>query len=300
MSSSYKKSALAQADAYEQERKKQAQEAIAQITADAEAKTQAAVDDMDAAVREEQRSLLDTVDTAAVERQVTLGQAKETLARLGLTGSGADAAGRHAAALTETRRVQTARRTRDEAVTALTEALSRREQEIARERDAAVLAETQDAERDAQEQRNDLLQAAYKAEASENAAKIRAHQSAQNAAQSAALSAAKAAASRAESIRQDALKRMLSENQIHMEVYIQAMEEGWSVSETRRQQVAWTEWRKLSNSFAAMYHDQGYSSMIYTMAKHDITERQLENFCFEMMLDIDRVRASLEAAKKEG
>ena len=79
--SKYEASALAQADAYEKERKKQADAVIAQITADADAKTQAAVDETGAAIRTEQRSLLDTVDAAAVERQVTLGQAKEALAR---------------------------------------------------------------------------------------------------------------------------------------------------------------------------------------------------------------------------
>lgn len=297
--SKYQQSALAEADAYEKERKQQAAETIAQITADAETKAQAALDETDAAIQDERRALLDTVDTAAVERQVALGQAKEAVARLGLTGSGLDAARQHAAAVTETRRVQTARRTRDEAVTALTEALSRREQEITQERDAAVLAETQDAEQDALEQRNDLLQAAYKAEASEEAAKIRAAQSAANQKASAAQSAAKSAASRAETIRQDALKKLLDKEIIHVDVYIDAMANGWSAEEARRRQIEWTAWRKVSGTFVDAYQKQGYDAAIAMMARYDMTERQLLDICYELQLDFHTVRASIAAEKKK-
>lgn len=298
MSSTYEASALAQADAYEKERRRQAEEKIAQIRAEADAAVQTAVDETGDAVRAEERSFLDAVDTAAVERQVTLGQAREAVARLGLAGSGLDAANQHAAALTATRRTQTARRTRDEAVTALAEALARREEETARRRDAAVLAETQDAEQDALKERNELLEAAYKAQASENAAKIKAEQAEKTAKEAAERSAQRTAASRAETIRQDALKKLLSQGLIQVDVYIDAMQQGWSPEETRRRQVAWTAWRKLSAGFVQTYRKQGYDTMIAMMTKHHITERQLQDLCNELQIDSGRVRASLAAARK--
>lgn len=293
--SKYQQSALAEADAYEKERKQQAAEKIAQINAEAETKAQTALDEAGAAIQEQRQAVLDTVDTAAIERQVALGQATEAVARLGLTGSGLDAAHQRAAAVTETRRVQTARRTRDEAITALTEALTRREQEIAQERDAAVLAETQDAEQDALKQRNDLMEAAYKAEATENAAKTSAAQSAANK----NTSVAQSKASRDETIRQDALKKLLSEEKIHVDVYIDAMKNGWSVEETRRRQVEWTAWRKISGTFVDAYQKQGYDAAIAAMAQYDMTERQLEDICFELNLNIDTVRADIAAKKKK-
>lgn len=291
--SKYEASALAQADAYEKERKKQADAVIAQITADADAKTQAAVDETGAAIRTEQRSLLDTVDAAAVERQVTLGQAKEALARLGLTGSGRENAARHAAAVTETRRTEHARRTRDDAVAALTEALSRREQEIAQARDAAVLEETLDAEQDALTERNKLLEAAYKAEATETAAKLKVSQAARETAARAATSVAKDAAAEAESIRKTALKELLKQQHIHPEVYIDALQQGWGIEETRRRQIEWVKWRETSDTFGKTYRRDGFDAMITQLASYDITDRQLKDICFELRIDEDKVRAAL-------
>ncbi len=293
--SQYVKNATAEADAYEKKRKQQAAESIAQINANAAADVQAAVDDTGAAIREEQRTLLDTVDASAVERQVVRKQAKEAVANLGLTGSGLSVAQMTAADTADTRRTQTARRTRDEAVTALTEALTRREEAIESERSAAVLQETQDAEQDALEERGRLMREAYEAESTEKAAYIKAKQAQEKREQATATAAAKDA----EKLRRTALKEMYQNQYISTEIYVDALEQGWTVAEARQYQLDWSLWRQLSGTFVETYNKKGYDAAIRKMAEHNITDRQLMDLCYELKLDPTKVRASLNAAKEE-
>lgn len=297
----YEAQARTQAAAYAAGRKKQTEAELAQINATAATQSQAVSDETTAAVQERQSTLLDTLDNAEVERRIALGQARETVARLGLSGSGLARASATAAEAAARRRTQTAQSAHREAVTALTEEQERRLQELEQERTAAVQTAQQSETDDVARQTNALLEAAYKAEATETAAATKAAQQAAEADARAKQSAAKAKesaarsqASAAESTRRTALREMLKQGQIHSEIYIDALQNGWSVSETRRRQTAWTAWRKQSGTLVAAYQRDGYEGLLTRLASCTLTDRQWEDLCFELALDEDTVRADLK------
>ncbi len=292
----YEKNARAEADAYEAERKAQAQTTIASINAAAEEERQAALSDTAASIDEEERTLLDTVDIAAVERQVTRRQAREALSHLGLGGSGYEAAALTAARRTEAHKTGTARRSRDAAVQALTDALARREAEIEQQRTAAEQKEIAQSNKDVQTQRTSLINAAVKAESAEKRAALRVEEAKVNA----EAAAERQAASKKETARKQALRELYKKNLIHQYIYTRALDRGWDTDETLRQQVAWTDWRRRSAPLVEAYLHHGYDNMIFQLAKvENVTDDQLSDLCFELKLDIDRVRADLATERGE-
>ncbi len=176
--SNYVKDAKTEADSYAKRRKQQALEVIENINAEAAAEKQAAQADTAAKVGAEQRTALDAWDTAAVQKQVEMQAIREAMAGWGLTASGAERASLGGAAAAAARRSSAVRRSRDDAVAALTAALRRTEQDIEGQRLADVTAEKQAADADADANRTKLLDAAYDAEAKEEAARIKAEEDA--------------------------------------------------------------------------------------------------------------------------
>ena len=294
----YEESARREADEYAKERKKQAEALAQQITDEAEAEVQAAVDDTGAAIREEQHAALAAVDTADVTRRVVQKQAQETLSRLGLLGSGGEAAMTHAAATAARRRTVGAHRTRDEAVASLTEALARREQEITQRRDADILAVNTAAEQDVAEQRERLLKSAYAAEAKETEAQITAAQKAQSDAARLAASVVSKEESSREQIRKTALRTLYERRLLHPEVYIDALELGWSMDQAREEQIKWTAWRKRSSDFVKTYSREGYDATVTQDSSYDVTDRQLRDLCYELNLDVEKFIADVKKKRK--
>lgn len=292
--SNYETSARTQAAEYAKTRKKQTEAELTRLNAETDSRLQAVTDETTAAVQEQQRTLLDTLDNAEVERRIARNQARETVARLGLTGSGLGKASVTAAETAARRRTQTAQTTHQSAVAALTEEQESRRQELEQERAAAIALAQQEEAEDVERQTNTLLEAAYQAQAKETAAKEKATQAAATAAARAKQSAKKTAASSAESTRRTALKEMLKQGQIHSEIYIDALQNGWSVSETRRRQTAWTAWRKQSGTLVTAYQRDGYEALLARLATCTLTDRQWEDLCFELALDEDTVRADLK------
>ncbi len=288
----YVTKAAAEAEEYDKQRKQQAAEAIAQTNAAAAAEAQAALDETGAAIRDERRAALDTLDTAAVQKQLTLRQVRERMANLGLTASGTEAAGLQAAAVTETRQRQAAQRSRDEAVAALTEALRRTEATIESERAASELKETQDAEQDSASNRTKLMNAAYAAEAKEEAARVKAEATVEAARLKAAASAEKETLSAAdrqyESNRKSALFKLYDENAITLEMYTRALEEGWTVDETLRNKEAFVRYNRIAGKAHELYVEKGFEAMMQYVAPYQLTDAELEALCYE--IDVSRAR----------
>ena len=134
----YVKNVNTESDEYEKKRKREAEEAVALINQAAKEKAAKEAAITDAAVAEENRAALAAADTAAVQRQITVSQAKEKLAAMGLLDSGLANATAHAAGVYQTRQTNAANAKRDAAVLSLTEALARTEAELERDRAAAV------------------------------------------------------------------------------------------------------------------------------------------------------------------
>lgn len=286
----YVTKAAEEAEEYEKQRKQQAAEVIAQTNAAATTAAQAAQDKTGAAIRDERRSTLDTLDTAAVQKQLTLRQVRESMANLGLTASGTEAAWLKAAAVTEKRQQQTAERTRDEAITALTEALSRTEAEIESERAAAELKEMQDAEQDSASNRTKLMDAAYDAEAKEEAARVKAEATVEAARLKAAAQEESASTTdrQYESNRKSALLKLYNENAITLEMYTRALEEGWTVDETLRNKQAFVRYNGIASKAHDLYVQEGFEAMMYYIAPYQLTDSELEALCYE--IDVSRAR----------
>lgn len=290
--SEYVKNAETEAAAYEKQRKKQTEDSVAQLNAAAADAVDAAGAQTATAIRERERAWLDTVDTAAVQRAITDKQVKERLAALGLSASGLADANAHAATVTERRTAQKATRTRDEAVAALTEALTRAEQEIEHERAAAELKARQSAEQDTARNRESLLKAAYAAEAKEEAARESAAARVE-AARIKAESAKKEAAEGdrfAEQNRRGALKVMYEAGTITADLYAQALEKGWSTEEAARQSRRYARYNAIAEKARKVFADQGFEAMMRYTAPYSLTDNEWELLCDELKLSHSEVK----------
>ncbi len=303
----YEKQAAAAALEYEKKRKQTATEAADSVIAAAEAEKQAELDKTADKIATERAEALRAVDTAAVEREITRRQVGETLSRLGLTASGQEAAQLTAADTAARWASEGARRTRDKAVAALTEALERREQEIDRKRDAETSQIYTDAEEDIATESSRLYEAAITAAGKAEAERLRIQESQRKEAEAERRreetrerNAATAAAKEAESQRRAALKALFQKQGISADVYAEALVEGWSVDEARSQQAAWKVWRTFSGKLVQEYARGNKDSVIKQLAAYDPTERELTDLSIELGLDIDALRNSIAAAKKGG
>ena len=276
----YVKSAEAEAAAYEKERKKQAADTLSALAKAAEDERQAAAADAAAAIREQHETAMTATDTAAVQKAITLSQAKERLANLGLTASGAEHAAAHAAAVTERRTAQTAHRTRDQAVAALTEALRQQETAIENERAAAALKATQDAAQDVSKQRDKLLTAAYRAAADEEEARI---------------SAAKKNSAVEEQNRRTALREMYNAGNLNSELYARALAEGWTVVEAIQRKGPYLRYSNIAEKAGEILNDQGLDEMAHYLAMVGVSDVELDMLCHGLQISRKAVVREMNA-----
>ncbi len=302
----YVKQVTAATEEYTKKRKKHADEAVAQINRAAAEKAAEAAAQTDTAVQAEQRAALDTVDAAAVQRMITLSQAKERLAALGLADSGVMNATVHAAGVRESRAAVSANKKRDAAVAALTEELSRTEAAIERSRAEGVLKETQTATEDAASYEAGLLKAAFSAQARENeatisaaskekqeqikaeAATLKAQLEAETTAKELAYKQQKLSTDTDEKQRITALNKLYNDRRITSEIYAQAVEGGWDVNTTLTNMAKVEVLRRQSAKAQQLYHDEGFDAMMRYLAPLNFTDGQVDALCHD--LDISRKR----------
>ncbi len=209
---------------YAAKRESKAREVIERANADAAEQTAEIQEQTAAALRAEESERAAALNTAAIQNEIERQQVRETVARLGLTGSGLERA-RTSAANESARRASSAANVgRDTAVAALKAALAKREQAIEKERAQTEAAEQQKAAEDIAADYEKRIEAAEKLVEKEQ----KEQESAAKKEQQKAESAQKAEDTRAEQRRMNALGRLRTAEKISAEIYAAAVEQGWS------------------------------------------------------------------------
>lgn len=263
--SKYVSKAEAEAAAYEEERKKQEEAEVAASNRQYEAERQAAAFETAEAMRDKEQEALWAMDTAAVQQAVTEHQVREQMARLGLTASGGEQARLSAAETAARRTTHAAQRSEREAVTALTEALQREEARIEAERAANEVKLRNKSESDIAAYRKSLMQSAYSAESRETAAQTRADKAAANAENSLQ-----------EKNRRLALEKLYGESVITLEMYVKALEGGWSVEETMRYKAEYSRVNDVITEAQRLYTQDGIHEAAKYLVQNNLTDADLD------------------------
>lgn len=303
----YEKLALQEADKYKKEVEKELQKAVEQSNAAYAAELEEVRTEADDAIRREEETVLDTLDAAAVEEEITRQQVREAMANWGLSASGTEQAHLQSAHAVATRQGESAARRRDNAVKALTEALSRTEQEIETARANTESQMIRAAEDDVWEQENKLLAAAWKAEDAEEAKAQKEAEKAKKEAEKAEKEAEKAAEKQKrkaeqaaqkklntkEQNRRSALLQLLQADRIIPEIYGVALESGWSVQETLKKQRIWSEENSNLSEAALIYEDEGFDALMkHLRSKYAL--KDVYGYCEQLGIERDDVTAWYE------
>ncbi len=263
--SKYVSKATAEADAFEEERRKQEEAEVAASNSVFEAERQAAADETALAIRGEQQETLWALDTAAVQQAVTEHQVREQMARLGLSASGSEKARLQAADTTERRATHAAQKSEREAVAALTDALLREEARIEAERAAGEVKLRNQSESDIAKYRKDLMESAYAAESRETVEQSRQESKRAN-----------SEASLNESNRQKALEKLLDEGAITLEMYVKALEDGWSVDETLSRKKEYTRVGNIISEAQRLYTENSLHDAAKYLAQNNLSDEDLD------------------------
>lgn len=260
---------------YAAKREREAREAIERANAEAAEQTAEIQEQTAAALRAEDRERALALNTAAIQNEIERQQVRETVARLGLTGSGLERA-RTAAANESARRASSAANAgRDTAVAALKAALAKREKAIEKERAQTEASEQQKAADDIAADYQKRITAAEKQIEKEQ----KEQESAEKKAQEKAESEAKSAATRAEQQRMSALGRLQTDDKISAEIYAKAVEQGWSAQKALDEHTEEQRVKTIVNEAVVRKKGQGLVQAMLYLREQQLNGTQWNTVC---------------------
>ncbi len=249
---------------YAAKRERKAREAIERANAEAVEQTAQIQEQTAAALRTEDRERALALNTAAIQNEIERQQVRETVARLGLTGSGLERA-RTAAANESARRASSAANAgRDTAVAALKAALAQREKAIEKER-----AQTQASE---QQKAADDIAADYKKRITAAEKQIEKEQKERETAQ-------KSENTRAEQRRMNALGRLRTDDKISAEIYAKAAEQGWSSDKALSMHKEEQRVKTIANEAVVRKKGQGLVQAMLYLREQTLNNTQWNTVC---------------------
>lgn len=263
---------------YAAKREKQAREAIERANADAAEQTAEIQEQTAAALRAEESERALALNTAAIQSEIERQQVRETVARLGLTGSGLERARTDAANESARRASSAANVGRDTAVAALKAALEKREQAIEKERAQTESTEQQKADDDIAADYKKRIEAAEKLVEKEK----KEQEAAAKKAQEKAESEAKAKATRAEQQRMSALGRLQTDDKISAEIYAKAVEQGWSAQKALDEHTEEQRVKTIANEAVVRLKGQGLPQAMLYLREQKLSNAQWNTVCKEL------------------